>query len=75
METEIVNVPLQQKSAVGSFFSPRAMARMKERVIELALSLTAFTSVAITAEIVGVLVYESFHFFQHVSVLDFLTDR
>ena len=74
MKTEAANVPLQQK-AVWSSFSPRVIARMKERVIELALSFAAFTSVAITAGIVGVLVYESFHFFQQVSLVEFLTDR
>lgn len=74
MKTEAANVPLQQK-AVWSSLSPRAIARMKERAIELALSFAAFTSVAITAGIVGVLVYESFHFFQQVSLVEFLTDR
>lgn len=74
MKTEAANVPLQQK-AVWSSFSPRTIARMKERAIELALSFAAFTSVAITAGIVGVLVYESFHFFQQVSLVEFLTDR
>lgn len=74
MKTEAANVPLQQK-AVWSSFSPRTIARMKERAIELVLSFAAFTSVAITAGIVGVLVYESFHFFQQVSLVEFLTDR
>ena len=74
METEAANVSLQQKAELSAF-SPRVIARMKERVIELALSFAAFTSVAITAGIVGVLVYESFHFFQQVSLVEFLTDR
>lgn len=49
--------------------------RLKEKFIELLLLLAALTSVAITVGIVGVLAYESFAFFQHVSVLDFLSDR
>ncbi len=74
METDVVNMPVQQKAVVSSL-SPRAKTRIQERIIEFALSLAAFTSVAITLGIVGVLAYESFHFFQQVSVVDFLTDR
>ena len=47
---------------------------MKERVIESLLLLAAFSSVAITLGIVGILVYESSTFFAHVSLVDFLTD-
>jgi phosphate transport system permease protein len=46
----------------------------KERIIESLLFLAAFSSVAITAGIVGTLVYESATFFAHVSIVDFLTD-
>lgn len=53
---------------------PARLARMKEKGIELLLLLTAMTSVAITAGIVGVLVYESVGFFRHVSFVDFMTD-
>ena len=48
--------------------------RLKERIIEWLLFLAAFSSVAVTAGIVGVLVYESFSFFSHVSLIDFFTD-
>jgi len=54
---------------------PALVPRFKERAIELVLMLTAFASVAVTVGIVGVLSYESFLFFQQVSLLDFLTDR
>jgi len=47
---------------------------IKERTIEFALFLAAASSVAITLGIVGVLVWESSLFFQHVSLWDFLTD-
>ena len=48
--------------------------RLKERIIEWLLFLAAFSSVAVTAGIVGVLVYESSSFFSHVSLIDFFTD-
>jgi phosphate transport system permease protein len=47
---------------------------IKERIIEFLLFLAAFSSVAVTTGIVGVLVYESSTFFAHVQVIDFLTD-
>ena len=55
-------------------FSGRRSVRLKERIIEILLFLAAFSSVAITAGIVGVLVYESFAFFSHVSLVEFFTD-
>jgi phosphate transport system permease protein len=48
--------------------------RTKERVIELALFLAAFVSVATTVGIVVVLFTESYSFFRQVSLVDFLTD-
>lgn len=47
---------------------------VKERVIELVLFLAAFVSVFITAAIVYILVSESIVFFEHVSIIDFVTD-
>jgi phosphate transport system permease protein len=47
---------------------------LRERIIETVLFLAALSSVAITVGIVGVLVYESLTFFQHVPFKDFLTD-
>lgn len=49
--------------------------QITERVIEWALLLAALASVGITVGIVGVLLYESYHFFRHVSLVDFLTDH
>ncbi len=74
MEAHITQIPVEKKTVVRSL-SPRLVPRLKEKAIELLLQLAAFTSVAITLGIVGVLAYESFHFFQQVSVVDFLTDR
>ena len=50
------------------------LAFIKERIIEALLLVAAFSSVAITAGIVGILVYESSSFFAHVPLKDFLTD-
>lgn len=52
----------------------RRLSRVKERIIESLLLLAAFSSVAITLGIVGILVYESSSFFAHVSFREFLTD-
>lgn len=51
-----------------------AMRNWKERLIEAVLLGAAAISVLTTLGIVYVLVSESFHFFQSVSIIDFLTD-
>jgi len=48
--------------------------KLRERAIEFVLFLCALSSVAITLGIVWVLLYESWHFFANVSLIDFLTD-
>jgi phosphate transport system permease protein len=50
------------------------MRRLREKVIETLLFLSALSSVGITVGIVGILLYESFVFFKQVSLIDFLTD-
>ncbi len=50
------------------------MRNLTERLIELLLLGAAAVSVLTTLGIVYVLVSESFHFFQNVSIVDFLTD-
>ena len=52
----------------------RKSRQMKERLIEFILFLTAFSSVITTVGIVVILVTESYKFFQHVPIMDFLTD-
>lgn len=47
---------------------------LKERAIEFFLMLAALSAVLITVAIVGILLYESYSFFEHVSIVDFLTD-
>lgn len=48
--------------------------KVKERMIEFSMFLCALSSVAVTAGIVWVLLYESWHFFRNVSLVEFLTD-
>lgn len=48
--------------------------RLQEWVIEKLLLLAALASIAITAGIVSLLVYESLVFFQSVSIIEFFTD-
>jgi phosphate transport system permease protein len=53
----------------------RRNIRAREWVIESLLFLAAASSVFVTLGIVFVLLYESLVFFEHVSVVEFLTDR
>lgn len=48
--------------------------RLGERIIEALLFLAGSSSIVITVGIVGILVYEASAFFEHVSIVDFLTD-
>ena len=52
----------------------RRLRHVKERLIELVLFFAASISVVTTIGIVVVLLSESFTFFQHISLWDFLTD-
>jgi phosphate transport system permease protein len=52
----------------------RRRRRPLERVIESGLFLAAFSAVGVTLAIIAILVSESFPFFGHVSLFDFLTD-
>ena len=52
----------------------RRFQRIKERLIEGALFLSALFSVFITFGIIAVLFFETFGFFKEVSIIDFLTD-
>ena len=51
-----------------------ASRKIRERAIEFGMFLCAVFSVAITVGIVWVLIYESWHFFANVSLVEFLTD-
>jgi len=53
----------------------RKLRHVKERIIEFILFLAAGVSVATTVGIVLILLKESYVFFQHVPLWDFLTDK
>ncbi len=59
---------------VSDRLARNAMRHVSERLIEGLLLCAAAVSVLTTLGIVYVLVSESFHFFQNVSIVDFLTD-
>ncbi len=63
-----------QPGATSARLARRRSRIMRERVIEAMLLLAALVSVVTTVGIVYVLVKESATFFQHVSIVDFLTD-
>lgn len=67
-----------QQTPVDPKISARLAKNVKrhflERVIEFILLLAALTAVATTLAIVAVLLIESFNFFRHVSIVEFLTD-
>lgn len=52
----------------------RKFQKIKEKLIERVLFLSALFSIFITFGIIGVLFFETFEFFKEVSVIDFLTD-
>ena len=53
----------------------RRILKVREWIIETLLFLAAASSVLVTLGIVFVLLYELLVFFEHVSIVDFLTDR
>jgi phosphate transport system permease protein len=53
----------------------RRVQRWREWIVETLLFLAAASSALVTLGIVFVLLYESWVFFEHVSIVDFLTDR
>jgi len=59
---------------VSDRLARNAMRNVSERLIEALLLGAAAVSVLTTVGIVYVLVSESIHFFQQVSIVDFLTD-
>ncbi len=59
---------------VSARLAKRKSRHVRERLIEVLLFLAASVSVAVTIGIVAILVTESYQFFKHVSLWDFLTD-
>lgn len=73
-KSEIATDFVDVRAQIRSHSTSVAARKMRERIIEAVLFLCAVFSVAITAGIVWVLVYESLGFFKSVSIIDFLTD-
>jgi phosphate transport system permease protein len=69
-----VATPIDLPHAVSERLARKAGRHLGERVIEGALFLAAAVSVFVTLGIVYILVRESLVFFEHVSLIDFLTD-
>jgi phosphate transport system permease protein len=67
-----LNVPAD--NFVSDRLAKRKTRHLRERLIEGLLFLAASVSVAVTIGIVVILVTESYQFFKHVSIVDFLTD-
>lgn len=63
-----------QPTAVSERLSRKLSRNVRERAIELILFLAASVSVLTTIGIIWILIFESYHFFEHVPVWDFLTD-
>jgi phosphate transport system permease protein len=72
MKSETTMVASEDKAARMRY---RAGRHVKEKIIEWLLLLSALAAVFVTLGIVFVLVKESFVFFMHVSLWDFLTDK
>jgi phosphate transport system permease protein len=65
---------LAQQTRLQAFTSNVSIRKIRERLIEITMFLCALSSVAITLGIVGILLFESWHFFEKVSMIEFLTD-
>lgn len=67
-------LPNQTELKISARLAKNVRRHFVERVIEFILMLAAMSAVATTLAIVAILLYESFSFFEHVSIIEFLTD-
>lgn len=67
-------IPLPSPDNISDRLARRRSRHVREGIIELILFCCALFSVLVTTGIVYILVSESFGFFSHVSLWDFLTD-
>ena len=65
---------LGQRATIRALPAGLTARKIRERMIEFVMFLCALSSIAITLGIVGILLFESWHFFATVSLIDFLTD-
>jgi len=73
-KTEVAVDYPQARDQIRARSGSVASRKIRERVIEFGMFLCAVFSVAVTVGIVWVLIYESWHFFANVSLVEFLTD-
>jgi phosphate transport system permease protein len=66
---------MQSNESATAEFSPKKWRAWVEKAIEIVLLLAALSCIGITLSIVGILLYESWGFFQQVPLLRFLTDE
>ena len=69
---QVLNNPMEMQ--ISDRLAKKFRRNLVERVIEGILMLAALSAVFVTIAIVAILLYESYTFFQHVSIVDFLTD-
>ncbi|HET8564277.1 MAG TPA: phosphate ABC transporter permease subunit PstC [Candidatus Binatia bacterium] len=75
METDRSQVEyLPRPANIETFSTGVTVQKIRERIIEFSLFLCALSSIGITLGIVGILIIESWRFFEQVSVIEFLTD-
>ncbi|WP_334107604.1 phosphate ABC transporter permease subunit PstC [Methylobacillus sp.] len=72
MVSQVLQKPAEL--TISARLAKNVRRHLLERVIEFILMLAALSAVATTISIVVILLYESFTFFEHVSVWEFLTD-
>jgi phosphate transport system permease protein len=69
-----VAIPSMPQTVISDRLSRKISRNLRERMIELVLFLAALVSILTTIGIIWILIAESFNFFEHVPLLDFLTD-
>jgi phosphate transport system permease protein len=65
---------MQRNDSAAADFSQKKWRTWGEKAIEIVLLVAALSCIGITVSIVGILLYESWGFFQQVPILRFLTD-
>ncbi|WP_407896304.1 phosphate ABC transporter permease subunit PstC [Ferrigenium sp. UT5] len=63
-----------ERTSTSTRFARNPWVHRREKLVEAVMFLAAFSAVAITVSIVAILLYESMVFFEHVSLLEFLTN-
>ncbi|HSH72257.1 MAG TPA: phosphate ABC transporter permease subunit PstC [Methylophilaceae bacterium] len=74
MNTATQVLPNPMEMTISKRLAKNVKRNIRERIIEFILMLAALSAVATTLSIVSILIYESLGFFEHVSIVEFLTD-